>query len=172
MVLLGACNQQEKTKPVASSESLQLRIIESKPDSTSFVVLPFDKKSDYLFKGAKPAELSVTEISRVESLLKQAVHEHNKAQEKDYQEMLKSSPNTPYGRENYFIDLQKYRRQFIAMYNASGEKEVWVNCFCSGSESNWRREVVMVDDGGNCFFNLKINLFKGTWHDMMVNGLA
>ena len=30
----------------------------------------------------------------------------------------------------------------------------------------------MVDDGGNCFFNVKVNLNTGQYYDLMVNGNA
>ena len=55
----------------------------------------------------------------------------------------------------------------------NGQKEVWVNCFCQLSGDNkWKTEVVHVADGGNCYFNFKINLTTKTCYDFAVNGVA
>jgi hypothetical protein len=140
-------------------------------DTTMFVVLPFEKASGYLLKNAKAASLSNEEIHVVENLLEKCIAEHNEAQEKDYQDAVNEFPEIQLRKKNYFISLPDYKRQLIAVTNAKGEKEVWVNCFCH-DESYWRQEVVSVDDGGNCFFNVKINLAKKTYYDMMVNGSA
>ena len=70
---------------------------------------------------------------------------------------------------------EDYTMQFVGAVNEKGEKIIWVNCFCS-SEINyfkeWKTNLVMVKDGGNCFFNLKINADKNTYYDVMVNGDA
>ncbi len=68
-----------------------------------------------------------------------------------------------------------YFKQFVGFVDANGDKIIWVNCFCKGEESsfkNWKNRVVFVSDGGNCFFNVKINITKNTYYDLMVNGVA
>jgi hypothetical protein len=37
---------------------------------------------------------------------------------------------------------------------------------------DWRKELFDVMDGGNCFFELKINLTSGKYYDLNVNGDA
>ena len=152
--------------PIDSKVSMQ-RI-----DTSKYVVLPFSKKSDFIFKGAKPSELSESEIKTVYVLLEKCVAEHNQAQEKDFHDMTRAYPEIPFKKENYFISLPAYKQQLIVVTDSEDEKQVWVNCFCGGSESYWRKEVVDVIDGGNCFFNVKINLTQAIWYDMMVNGSA
>jgi hypothetical protein len=57
--------------------------------------------------------------------------------------------------------------------NKKGEKEVWVNCFCDTWNSNrWKTEILFVEDGGNCYFNFRINLATKKYHDLGVNGEA
>ena len=56
--------------------------------------------------------------------------------------------------------------------NSKGEKEVWVNCFCGQWDKSSRTNPVIVMDGGNCFFNLKINLTTGQYYELIVNGEA
>lgn len=70
--------------------------------------------------------------------------------------------------------LEDYNRQFVGGEMESGDKIMWVNCFCnteSKNMKNWKTEIIMVADGGNCFFNVKINLKKKEYYDLMVNGL-
>jgi len=173
LLLLIACNKQkpsqqkvavETNRPVKAVAALRL-------DSSCFAVMPFAENAEYIFKNATPATLSIAEISKIDSLLQKAVNEHNQAQEEEYHKMVKAVPNIPIQRDHYFINLSNYKRQFIAIINPAGEKEVWVNCFCA-SMSDWRKRVIIVDDGGNCFFNVKINLTTSVWYDLMVNGLA
>ena len=69
------------------------------------------------------------------------------------------------------LNPEKFYKQFIAVINSKGEKEVWINCCCTVYDrSDWKTEVLLVMDGGSCFFNLKINLSKNTVYDLMING--
>jgi len=68
--------------------------------------------------------------------------------------------------------LNEYKRQLVAVINGKGEKEVWVNCFCNRDWGRYREEVLVADDGGACYFNIKINLTTKTSYDLMVNGEA
>jgi len=65
-----------------------------------------------------------------------------------------------------------YNIQLVPVLNSIGQKEVWVNCLCSGTDDNWKKGITVVDDGGNCFFNLKINLTLKISYDFFVNGYA
>lgn len=68
-----------------------------------------------------------------------------------------------------------YDRQFIGAIDPNGDKIIWINCFCKGEESSfkdWKNKIVFVNDGGDCFFNVKINITKNTYYDLMVNGVA
>lgn len=60
----------------------------------------------------------------------------------------------------------------MAALNKKGEKEVWINCFCVDVRRDWKKQIVEVYDGGNCFFNLKINLNKSQYYELSVNGEA
>ncbi|WP_345236648.1 hypothetical protein [Hymenobacter saemangeumensis] len=135
-----------------------------------YAVLPL-AENDNIFKNSQAVGLTKAEIMVVDSLLNKAINEHNQVQEEEFQDMTKAHPEIPFRKENYFISLPGYKRQLIAAVNSKGEKEVWVNCFCTNNKK-WRWQMVYVMDGGNCYFNLKINLAKKSWYDFMVNGLA
>ena len=68
--------------------------------------------------------------------------------------------------------LKNYKIQFVPYLNEQGEKEVWINGFCSGSNSNWKKEIVWVMDGGNCYFQIRLNLTTGTCIEIGTNGYA
>ena len=67
-------------------------------------------------------------------------------------------------------NFRHFKKQLIAVINKKGEKEVWINCFCNAGEYNWKKQIMLVSDGGNCFFNFKINLTKKRYFDLVVNG--
>jgi len=58
----------------------------------------------------------------------------------------------------------------------NNEKIVWSNFFCSSfynnSSVNYLEELISVDDGGNCYFNVKVNLEKEEIFDLIINGEA
>lgn len=123
----------------------------------NYVVIEYDARfRDYDFKNARPAALGKDEIGEVESLLKKAVDEYNARQKS----------------KDQIINLAEYKRQFVPFVNEKGEKEIWVNCFCSENFDDWRTRVVAVEDGGKCFFNLRVNLTAKKYGNLNVNGEA
>ena len=68
--------------------------------------------------------------------------------------------------------LSAYRRQYVAVINGKGQKEIWVNFFCATFNHDWKHHVVIVDDGGVCFFQLWINLTLKKAYDLIPNGAA
>lgn len=125
-----------------------------KPIDDNFAVINFNpRKHNYIFKNAKRTKLNQTEIVIVEDLIEKAVNKYNEKQ-KDGQKIK---------------DLNKYKRQYIPVINKEGETEVWANFFCR-EEQDWKRNVIVVEDGGNCYFNLYINLTKDSTYKFSING--
>lgn len=73
-------------------------------------------------------------------------------------------------------DLNGYTRQYVGVITPKGEKIIWINCFYSSNPdkdySNWKKEPVMVLDGGANYFSIKINLTTKDYYDFWVNGDA
>jgi hypothetical protein len=127
-----------------------------KTAESNFAVLDLSQDSFNIhFKNSSPAALSDQEIQTVKDILKKAVDEYN-------------SKNKNYPLEPF----DKYKFQFVGLFNSKGEKEVWVNSFCTDFDKNWRTELIMVEDGGRCFFNFYVNLTKQTFDRFSVNGEA
>lgn len=138
-------------------QAQQLR--QQEPEDTSqYAVIPYTGTTMWVIgSGNKPASLSTEEIREIDSLLQQAVIEHNDRFKNDNWQQLDS--------------LKRYKRQLVPTINEKGEKTVWINCFCD-AWGNWRKELVMLEDGGKCYFNLLINLTTGIASTISVNGLG
>ncbi|WP_400191100.1 hypothetical protein [Hymenobacter sp. B81] len=116
------------------------------------------------------APLSAADAEAVERLLQVCIADFNRMQREELNN--RAVPIPAYvDQKQFFIELPEYKRQYFAFINSRGEKEVQVNCFCT-EVPNWRRQLVVVSDGGNCFFHVTVNLSNNTWHDMAANGSA
>ena len=158
--VLTSCGQSQNKKTgeiikTKSTSSIQF-------DTSKTSIIPFIQSGSYPFDNLfKATTLTQNDINSVDSLLIACVTDYNNSVDKDHKE--------------WSIDLKKniYRKQLIVVTNKKGEKEVWVNCFCDtwGSDK-WKTEILLVNDGGNCYFNFKINLTTKKFYDLGVNGLA
>jgi hypothetical protein len=143
---LGACRSTHTLDHSGSIDTSRYAILK----------LKFNDIPTYVFKDCKPADLSNEDIVKIEVLVLDEIARYNKEAKK----VLISHP-------------EKYYKQLIAVSNSNGEKEVWVNCFCYlGNYSYWKNSIVVVLDGGSCFFQLKINLTKNSVYDFGVNGVG
>ena len=142
--------------------------------SDHYVILPFDTA---VYTSLPPdctqATLNNEDFANIDRVLSYCINKYNHSQTTTYREIVKKLPDQDLKIDDYVIDLKRYYRQYIVVYNKRGEKEVWVNCFCNiQSLDNWREKAVIVMGGGNCFFNVRINLTRKSFSDFMVNGLA
>jgi hypothetical protein len=130
-------------------------------DTTNTVIIAFSKKNTWLFDSTyTSATLSLDDLQMIDSILLVCVNNYNNSLDREH--------------KMWSIDLRKnnYKKQLIAVSNKKGQKEVLVNCFCSTWNNNWRTAILVVHDGGNCYFNLKINLTTRKFYDLVVNGEA
>ena len=66
--------------------------------------------------------------------------------------------------------LASYWRQYVGIV-AGGKRKLYVNAFCHAF-GDWQRNPVVVDDGGDCYFQAVFDLDAGTWSHIGVNGEA
>jgi len=131
-------------------------------DTAYIAIIPFNVKYFYgeLDKTNTPSALTQDDLSEVEKIFKQSLSEHDSE--------IFGNRNNPNPVKNELI----YKRQYVCYLNKAGEKIVYVDCFCSSMDVDWHKQMMVVDDGGKCFFNLKINLKTKKYFDFMVNGSA
>jgi hypothetical protein len=89
--------------------------------------------------------------------------------EKDIKEIVRIFNSCP--TKEGLLNKKHYKKQCIAVINAKGEKEVWVNCTCEKS-SDFQYKIISVSDGGPCYMNMKINLTTHQCYDVHFNGQA
>ncbi len=141
-------------------------------DTSVIAVLPFATKKPWIFKGNKQVDLTMDDLQNIETILIKSINDYNIEKEKEFNKINDNYPEYKLDKKNFIIDLTRYKRQYIATINSKGAKEIWINCFCRNRNLDWRRETVTVKDGGNCYFNLKINLKTGQYYDLTINGEA
>jgi hypothetical protein len=128
-----------------------------KPNET---IIEADKKMEWVFgKNYTNWAPEAKDIETAEKLLKESFEDQKKA---TVNRLLNRS-------------VDDYNMQFIGAITENGEKIIWINSFCKKEESSfkeWKTKIFGVADGGNCFFNVKINITKNTYYDLMVNGNA
>lgn len=70
--------------------------------------------------------------------------------------------------------LKKYIRQYFGYINDKGEKVIYINGFVRDLEpirdNSWQKEIVIIMDGGNANWRIKINLNTKSLFDFNVNG--
>ena len=120
-------------------------------DTSIIAVIPYSATFNPFTPHYRPARLGIDEMQTMEKILDKFVGSNKK---------------------DLRFDLKRYKRQYVAVYNEKNEKIVWVNFFCSPPSSDWKHQLVIIQDGGDCYFNLKINLKTGKCYDLVVNGVA
>jgi hypothetical protein len=141
-------------------------------DTVDYAVLIFDIKNTWLFKNVKPTNLTPQDVHDIDKLLNKCIAAYNPKQQMEFDSISKKHPDYNLKIQNFVIDLSRFKRQYFPVINEKGEKEIWINCFCRTDNEDWRTRLISVRDGGNCYFNLKINLTLKTYYDLMVNGDA
>ena len=81
--------------------------------------------------------------------------------------------------------LPDYVRQYVGFISPAGERMLWVNALCAVLEQPverngeytmeawpWQKELILVDDGGDCYWSILINLDERTYSNFLVNGNA
>ncbi|ANQ51590.1 hypothetical protein MY04_4248 [Flammeovirga sp. MY04] len=79
-----------------------------------------------------------------------------------------------YLEEKFYLEyLLKYRRQYFGYIDKQGNKILYINCFWSENSfhhKEWKETIVVVDDGGDHYWQIKFNLKTGGFFDLSVNG--
>jgi hypothetical protein len=71
-----------------------------------------------------------------------------------------------------WIKLAEYKRQYAGVVE-NGRRKIYANFFCNGAKiTDWKMRPVVVEDGGDCFFQIKYDVDAGTFSDLYINGQA
>ncbi len=68
--------------------------------------------------------------------------------------------------------LPQYKRQYAGVVE-KGRRKIYANFFCNGAQiKDWKMRPVAVEDGGDCFFQIKYDVENATFSDLYINGQA
>lgn len=70
----------------------------------------------------------------------------------------------PRGTDQYFA-------QFVGI-TRDGQPLIHANFFCDDFGMDWRSDIVIVCDGGSCFFSVEYDPATGAYQNLMINGEA
>jgi hypothetical protein len=130
-------------------------------DTAIYTILPYDSSAmmgmNWHYSNAHAGSLNAMEVDSLEPIVDSAYGAYTRDSTAYLHNLRK---------------LKGYWRQYIALINYNGEKIVWVNFFCADVNGDWKHRVIIVDDGGNCFFQLFINVHLGKAEDLIPNGYA
>ena len=97
------------------------------------------------------ADLNLYELTQIEKIIKLAVNENIQLTENN-------------------VNLSDYKRQYVPVVTSKGDKEIWINFFCEDwGDNEWKTKIMSVQFGGSCYFNLKVNLTKKVYYNVIVN---
>ena len=169
LVLLGSISCNTRTEEKIENTAIIPAVEPFSVDTSRIVIINNDSLAYPVFSEAKPAILNMQDLRIIEESLASQLTAYNRIQEDRYKAVCEKYPKLTFNISHFIIRSDEYRRQYVAVINSEGEKEVWVNCFCS-DDKNWKTAKVDVDDGGNCYFNFKINIQHGKLYEFRVNG--
>jgi len=68
--------------------------------------------------------------------------------------------------------LGRYKRQYLG-YTDGGKKWIFVNSFCDWKDDGfWRDRLIIVKDGGTCFFKVRYDVSSSRFDQLQINGEA
>ncbi|MFD2247769.1 hypothetical protein [Pontibacter ruber] len=181
ITLLGllTCNSEAK-KNLPIVEAKEKTIVEPSVnvDSLTYVVFTYDSSRYSIYwsfsKNLSLVGLSKEEITLAELLLLKQIDQYNQSQIKIFNEMKVKYPKYNFQKEIFIIENpSNYARQYIPAINSDGQKLIYINAFCTlQGHDYWKDGLVEVMDGGDCYFQLIINLTTKEVVEFSVNGVA
>lgn len=168
-LLILACSP--KIKQNTSTLDYEKLFIE---DTVKYAILSI-KDNKYIVKdtNVKSFNLISDDIAVLDSLLSNFTQIYNQVGLDDYQIAVGKNPNSEIKKRYFIIDMNNYKKQYVPYLNTENEKIVFSNYFCElHGNHNWKKHIIRVFDGGNCFFTLNINLTQKKIIYYSINGDA
>lgn len=161
MILSFVCSPEKNQTQMNNTDTDKKETISYDLDLKDYqTVIPASQKMEFAFgRNYKQYEPTQSDIDLAEKLLKECFNKE-----------VSGTHNPFFGRK-----LEQYNRQFVPAEMEGGDKIIWINCFIYADVEpvkKWKTDILYVADGGNAFFNLKVNLTRGSYYGLMVNGMA
>ena len=86
-------------------------------------------------------------------------------------EYLSQNSNSFYSQPPVWERLDEYQRQYIG-FERGGRQIIYGNFFCNNLGMDWRKKLVIVEDGGDCFFQVEYDVESEMFIKLLVNGVS
>ena len=84
---------------------------------------------------------------------------------------LSQNSNAFYRQPPVWERLDEYQRQYIGL-EREDRQIIYGNYFCDSGRVNWREKLVIVEDGGDCFFQVEYDVESEVFIKLQVNGVS
>lgn len=165
ILLFNSCSKnKEKSSEVATFQYIQDKKADTLKEKNYIAI--FDGKTN------RTSTLSQQELKIVNKNLIKAVDEYNVLLKAKLEKSKKKDPSSTLTYEEEKLNLRNYYRQYFVSTDKSGDKTVFIFCFCYYTGDLWRTERIQVFDGGSCYFTVEINITKSSYSKLQTHGLA
>jgi len=145
-------------KPVVLSESLEIL----KFNNIEGIVLPVSLAREVLIQCSRPT------LGKAEAFWEPSVSDLIPLEEKLVSFVKKNASQVS---PNQWEQLEKYKRQYAGIIR-NGKKSIYVNLFpYMGERVEWRRQTVIVCDGGPSFFGVEYDIESKLFTHIAYNGV-
>jgi hypothetical protein len=86
-------------------------------------------------------------------------------------EYLSQNSSYFYRQPPVWEQLDEYQRQYIGLER--GDRQIiYGNFFCNNLGMDWRQKLVIVEDGGDCYFQVEYDVESEVFIKLLVNGVS
>ena len=162
-----------------SQKQKQMDTTLSSLSKIEYTIFESDSMKSRIFKDDyKTIKITKSDIADCEALLREFINQYNIKGDrkldstKRYFKEVKHIEFIQLYQDQFHINLERYGRQYFILQAPNKHKIVFINCFCNPDEFDYKKDWIFVKDGGNCFFNLKIDLTDKKIIEFSENGVA
>ena len=131
-----------------------LNMLSQSIDNEQIVILDDQSENQFFrFRGHSYWQLSDSDFEQTKKIIIDCISDH-----KD-----------EYYAKSIFKNLKDYYFQFIPYVDSDNNPKVYVSAFCVPGE-NWKSQLVDVDDGGSCFWQVQVDANNYSYDEFRVNG--
>ena len=121
----------------------------------TIAILNYNDSEFPFLKNCSHVNLTTADMLLADTLLVKFIDEYNKEQTRQFNSFTREQQK---GHILLLLDLNKFRRQYVPIINQSGDKEIWVNCFCTNMGKDWKKELIKSSGERMCNFKMMLNL--------------
>jgi len=148
-----------------------------KIDTTRVSIIKYNlanPECKYIFENVTNAELTNTDLKKIEDALDKIILKQNPLQIERFEEVSTAFPNENYKKEDFLIKKEEYIRRYLVVNNQKGQKEVYIALACDSiaKDFNLKNRLMQGHGGGSCLFSFKLNLDTRKYYDVYFNAEA